>query len=93
MNEIVSSGAVMFGIAFFFGVTLAFANRWLHVEEDPRIETVEDKLPGTNCGACGQPGCRAFAETLVGGDSLPGKCTVSSPEAVQEIAAFLGGFF
>lgn len=90
MNTIVTSGAIMFGIAFFFGLTLALANRWLYVEEDPRIEAVEERLPGTNCGACGQPGCHAFAETLVNGDSLPGKCTVSSPEAVQNIAAFLG---
>jgi Na+-translocating ferredoxin:NAD+ oxidoreductase RNF subunit RnfB len=47
-------------------------------------------LPGTNCGACGQPGCRAFAETLVAGDGNPGQCTVSAAEAVEEIAGFLG---
>jgi Na+-translocating ferredoxin:NAD+ oxidoreductase RNF subunit RnfB len=90
VNEIVTSGAIMLGIAFFFGVTLACANRFLYVEEDPRIEAVEDRLPGTNCGACGQPGCHAFAETLVRGDTLPGKCTVSSPDAVRNIAAYLG---
>jgi len=88
--QVVTSGAIMLGIAFFFGVTLALANRFLYVAEDPRIQEVEDRLPGTNCGACGQPGCHAFAESLVAGDSLPGKCSVSSPEAVRSIAAFLG---
>jgi len=80
----------MFGLAGFFGVVLAVANRYLRVEEDPRIDVIEGMLPGTNCGACGQPGCRGFAESLVGGASSPGQCTVSTADAVQEIASFLG---
>lgn len=51
---------------------------------------VEGLLPGSNCGACGQPGCRAFAEKLVGGDTSPAQCTVSSPTAVEAVASFLG---
>jgi len=47
-------------------------------------------LPGTNCGACGQPGCRAFAEKLVVGETAPGQCTVSAEEARESIAGFLG---
>jgi len=90
MSEILIAGGVMLGLAGFFGVVLAVANRYLRVEEDPRIEQVEGMLPGTNCGACGQPGCRAFAETLVRGENAPGKCTVSTADGVQEIAAFLG---
>jgi Na+-translocating ferredoxin:NAD+ oxidoreductase RNF subunit RnfB len=80
----------MFGIALFFGVTLAFANRFLYVEEDPRIDEVEERLPGSNCGACGQPGCRAFAELLVQEAAQPSTCTVSSPDTILSIAGFLG---
>ena len=69
---------------------LVLANRKLYVEEDPRIDVVEDLLPHANCGACGFPGCRPFAEALVLGDALPGKCTVSSPEGHERIAGFLG---
>ena len=90
MSEILIAGGVMLGLAGFFGVVLAVANRYLRVEEDPRVELVEGMLPGTNCGACGQPGCRAFAETLVRDESSPGQCTVSPADGVQEIAAFLG---
>ena len=54
----------MLGISGFFGLVLAVSNRYLRVEEDPRVEQVEGMLPGTNCGACGQPGCHAFAEVL-----------------------------
>lgn len=74
----------------FFGVVLAIANRKLRVWEDPRIDGVASLLPGANCGACGQPGCRAFAERVVGGQILPSACTVSSAGIIAEIADYLG---
>ena len=69
---------------------LAVANRRFHVAEDPRIDEVEEMLPKANCGACGYPGCRPFAESCVSGDSNPGKCTVNTKEMSQFIAGFLG---
>jgi len=69
---------------------IAVANKKLYVFEDPRIDQVEDMLPHANCGACGFPGCRPFAEALVSGTVLPGKCSVSSDEGRAAIARFLG---
>ncbi|MDH3650960.1 MAG: RnfABCDGE type electron transport complex subunit B [Saprospiraceae bacterium] len=69
---------------------LILANKKLYVYEDPRIDIVEDLLPHANCGACGFPGCRPFAEALVSGSVLPGKCTVSSEEGRNSIADYLG---
>ncbi|MCB9649521.1 MAG: RnfABCDGE type electron transport complex subunit B [Deltaproteobacteria bacterium] len=69
---------------------LVFANKKLHVEEDPRIDDVEDMLPHANCGACGFPGCRPFAEALVLGQTNPGKCTVSSDAGRASIGTYLG---
>lgn len=69
---------------------IAVANKKLYVFEDPRIDQVEDMLPHANCGACGFPGCRPFAEALVSGAVLPGKCSVSSDEGRAAIASFLG---
>jgi Na+-translocating ferredoxin:NAD+ oxidoreductase RNF subunit RnfB len=69
---------------------LAYANRKLYVAEDPRIDEVEEMLPNTNCGACGSPGCRAFAESCVSGSSNPGQCTVSSRDMTAFIADYLG---
>lgn len=90
MGGILTAIAIMTGLGVFFGVALAIANRYLKVEEDPRLDIIEGMLPGSNCGACGQAGCRAFAESLLGGVSKPSGCTVSSPEGVENIAAFLG---
>jgi len=78
------------GLTLTLASLLVLANRKLHVEEDPRIDIVEEMLPAANCGACGFPGCRPFAEALVVGQALPGKCTVSSDDGRARIADFLG---
>ena len=69
---------------------LAIANKKLHVADDPRIEQVDELLPQTNCGACGSPGCRAFAEACVDGEKNPGQCTVNSKDMAAFIAEILG---
>jgi electron transport complex protein RnfB len=78
------------GLTIVLATALVVANRKLYVYEDPRIDVVEEMLPHANCGACGYPGCRPFAEALTTGEALPGKCTVSSTEEREEIASFLG---
>ncbi len=90
MNELLTSPLIMTGIGLFFGVVLAVAYKLLKVEEDPCIDKTEEMLPGTNCGACGEPGCRAFAEGLVNGTVEASKCTVAPEEEIAEIADFLG---
>lgn len=47
------------------GLGLAVATKVFHVEVDERIVTVNEMLPGYNCGACGCPGCSGMAEKLV----------------------------
>ena len=82
--------AIMIGLGTVLASVLAWAGTRLYVYEDPRIGRVEEMLPGANCGACGEPGCRAFAERVVGGDATPGGCTVSSEGERTEIASYLG---
>nr|VFJ46714.1 MAG: Na+-translocating ferredoxin:NAD+ oxidoreductase RNF, RnfB subunit [Candidatus Kentron sp. DK] len=81
---------IMAGLGLFFGIVLAVAYRFLRVAGDPRLETLEDMLPGSNCGACGEPGCSAFAQRLLTGTYSPGLCTVANHEVVERIAEFLG---
>lgn len=89
MNSLLVAPGIMGGLGLFFALILAVAYRFLRVQEDPRVEATEDLLPGSNCGACGQPGCRAFAERLVLGELAPSRCTVAGPEAVEAIAELL----
>lgn len=55
-------------LGILLGVVLSLANQYLTVVEDERIGEVEKLLPNYNCGACGTPGCRAFAEGIINGE-------------------------
>lgn len=89
MQNLFIAPAIMSGLGLFFGIILAVAYKFLRVAADPRIEKVEELLPGSNCGACGQPGCNSFAEQIVEGTQQPGGCTVASPDVIEMIADFL----
>jgi Na+-translocating ferredoxin:NAD+ oxidoreductase subunit B len=90
LQVILGAAAILGGLGLTFGVLIALANRKFKVVEDPRIDAVSDMLPGNNCGACGQAGCRAFAELVVVGKIQPAACTVMGAEGVEDLAAFLG---
>lgn len=61
------------------------------VYEDPRIDEVQNALPGANCGGCGFAGCRNFAEAIVKADSFEGlNCPVGGASLMGEVAAILG---
>ena len=38
------------------------------------IQSLKDTLPGIDCGACGAPSCRAFAEDVIRGKTEAGGC-------------------
>ncbi len=88
--ETLTAVAALGGLTLILASLLVVANRKLFVAEDPRIDEVEEMLPHANCGACGYPGCRPFAEALVAGETRPGRCTVSSADGHARIAGFLG---
>jgi Na+-translocating ferredoxin:NAD+ oxidoreductase RNF subunit RnfB len=70
---------------------LFFVAQKFKVFEDPRIDQVEAVLPAANCGGCGFPGCRAFAEGLVKADDISGmNCPVGGAEVMALAAAILG---
>ena len=77
-------------LSFLLATLLVLAHSKLRVDEDPRIDAAHRMLPGTNCGACGFPGCLGLAEAMVGGTALPGKCTVMTAEERSDVASFLG---
>ena len=61
------------------------------VFENPKIDEVEEALPGANCGGCGFPGCRGMAEALVNAEDLSTLfCPVGGNETMAEVAKILG---
>ncbi len=90
LESIAISVLILGGVAIVFAVLIAMANKKLRVWEDPRIDAVVELLPGSNCGACGSAGCRAFAEELVAGVRQPAQCTQLGQADVVDIADYLG---
>lgn len=90
LETILLSAAILGGVGFLFASLIALTHRRFSVWEDPRIDAVVGLLPGNNCGACGFPGCRGFAENLVAGKTTPAICSVMSPDMREDVAGYLG---
>lgn len=61
------------------------------VYEDPKIDEVEDVLPAANCGGCGYPGCRNFAEAMVNAEDISSfYCPVGGNDTMKKVAQVLG---
>ncbi len=71
------------------GLGLAIATKVFHVEVDTRILTVNDMLPGYNCGACGCPGCMGMAEKLVENTINLKACKPAKEDSLVEIQKYL----
>ena len=46
------------------GLGLAIASAVMAVPKDEKAETIQEMLPGANCGACGFSGCSGYAAAL-----------------------------
>ncbi len=91
MNEITLISVISIGsLGVIAAVILYFIAQKFKVIEDPRIDQVEEILPGANCGGCGLAGCRALAEAIVKEESLEGfSCPPGGDEVMQQIAKAL----
>ena len=91
MNLIISSIIVLGVIGLASAVILYFVAQKFKVEEDTRIDDVTELLPGANCGGCGYPGCRGFAEACVKADTLENMlCPVGGLPVMCKISEVLG---
>lgn len=58
-------GLVVFaGLAAVFGLFLGYAAIKFKIEGNPKAEQIDAILPQTQCGQCGFPGCKPYAEAL-----------------------------
>lgn len=91
MNIIVLSLIVLGVLGCLASVVLFLVARKFNVEEDPRIDLVEEALPSANCGGCGFAGCRNFAEACVNADSLDNlNCPVGGTSTMTKVGEILG---
>ncbi len=77
-------------LGFIFGISLSLASKKFHVKTDPREDAIIKALPGTNCGACGFPGCTGLAKALLKGDTPANACTAGGAEVTKNVSNILG---
>ncbi len=78
---LVSLGAV-------FGAILGFAAVRFKTEGNPIVEQINELLPQTQCGQCGFPGCRPYAEAVANGEAI-NKCPPGGEAGIQALADLL----
>lgn len=78
---LVSMGAV-------FGAVLGFAAVRFKTEGNPIADQINDLLPQTQCGQCGFPGCRPYAEAITNGEAI-NKCPPGGEAGIQALADLL----
>lgn len=88
--SVVIAIAVLGGLGLVFGLVLAAASKVFYVETDPRLEKLNECLPGANCGGCGYAGCAAYAEAVLNGEAPIGACASGGNECAQAMAAIMG---
>ncbi|ENY70436.1 electron transport complex subunit RsxB [Aeromonas diversa] len=76
-------------LAVAFGVILGFAAVHFRVEADPIVDQLDALLPQTQCGQCGYPGCKPYAEAVAGGDAI-NKCVPGGEPTMRKIADLMG---
>jgi electron transport complex protein RnfB len=89
MKDVIVIIILAVALAAILAFALSFADTKLAVDEDPRIKEVADMLPNANCGACGNPGCRGMAESLLAGDSKLTQCKPGTQEMREQIAEYI----
>jgi len=82
--------AIFLGLALIFGLALGYAAVRFRVEGNPMAEQIDKELPQTQCGQCGFPGCKPYAEALANGDSEVNLCVPGGTEVMIKISEITG---
>ncbi|MBL7637479.1 electron transport complex subunit RsxB [Atlantibacter hermannii] len=72
-----------------FGLLLGFASRRFAVEEDPIVDKIDAILPQSQCGQCGYPGCRPYAEAVGNQGEHINRCAPGGEAVMHKIATLL----
>jgi len=75
-------------VAAILGAALGYASVRFKPEGNPIVDEIDNVLPQTQCGQCGYPGCRPYAEAIAGGDKI-NKCPPGGEATIQSLADLL----
>ena len=76
-------------LALIFGAILGYSAIKFKVEADPLVEQIDALLPQTQCGQCGYPGCKPYAQAIANGDEI-NKCPPGGYATIKNLADLMG---
>ncbi len=77
------------GLAVLFGVVLGIAAQVFRVQGNPLADRIDELLPQTQCGQCGFPGCRPYAEAIAKGEADINRCPPGGESTIRNLADLL----
>jgi electron transport complex protein RnfB len=86
----ISALLIVGGIGLVLGAILGWAAIRFHVADDPLVEKIDAILPQTQCGQCGFPGCKPYAEAIAKGQADINKCPPGGDDGIRRLAELLG---
>lgn len=87
-HPIAAALIALISLAALFGAILGFAAVKFKVEGDPLVDQIDNLLPQTQCGQCGYPGCRPYAQAIAHGDVI-NKCPPGGQATINALADLL----
>ncbi len=88
MTTVITAILILFCLAVVFGVILGYASVRFRVEGNPIVDQIDALLPQTQCGQCGYPGCRPYAEAIANGEAI-NKCPPGGQSTIEALADLL----
>ena len=76
------------GMGLCFGALLGYAAVRFRTEGNPVVDQINDILPQTQCGQCGYPGCRPYAEAITNGEAI-NRCPPGGEATIANLADLL----
>ncbi len=86
---IITAIAILGGLALIFGLVLGYAAVRFKVESNPIVDQIDAILPQQQCGKCGFPGCRPYAEAIASGEADINQCPPGGETSMLALADLL----
>jgi electron transport complex protein RnfB len=80
--------AALVSLGVVFGALLGYAAVKFKTEGNPIADQINEILPQTQCGQCGYPGCRPYANAIAEGEAI-NRCPPGGEATIAQLADLL----
>ena len=89
MDILIYAVAALTAMALIFGGILGYAAKRFKVDGNPIVEQINELLPQTQCGQCGHPGCKPYAEAIASQTDPINRCPPGGEATIKALADLL----